>query len=220
MLSSHIDRGRRNLCAAFARQLRAHGLATFQAALLPSVAPDLIAQLNQRGTASELACLDVAGEIDRVLSVAEERGEVVGHAIHFVGDVADVAANVWAWNAAMVGEQAAKWHRRRAQFFVFEPRQRDFAPAKFCAFVPLARSTDGSTTMTLDLYTSLGARDPRFDGHRAHEHLSRALGFARLGLATAPRETREAFARWHERHGTAVPLQKDVQLLTPPSWYR
>ena len=222
MFSAHVDRGRRNLCAAFARQLRAAGGAVFSASLLPFLGGTEVARLNQGGTPAELDALPAADELRRVLSVVTAQGEFGGHRIHYAGDVTDVVANVWAWNDGMRGDDAERWGLRHVQYFVYEPRQSLFAPAKFCAFIPVARSRaePPPATMTLGLYGELDEKETRFDGRLAWRHLARRLAFEVVRLEAADAATRDAFARWHGTHAKRLGLRTPVQLLLPPPWFR
>jgi hypothetical protein len=216
MFSSHIARGRRNIAGAFARHLRADGVPAFQVSLLPQLDSDTIRRLNHDHRYAARLSLPLRGELDRVLSVVEPRGEY-RHRIHFAGDVADVMANLWQWNDTI---RAAPWALRSIQFFVHDARSAQFAPAKFCAFIP-SRLPDGPLpppTMTLDLYAQLDERDPRFDGNRARKHLVDKLAF-RLDPLTASPSTARAFHNWLGLHRDYIRPRNPIYLLTPPRWY-
>jgi hypothetical protein len=218
MMSPHIVRGRRNLAGAFSRQLRASGVGAFLVSLLPQLEAREVRRLNHRA-ARELARLRPIAppEVRRALAVALPQGER-DHRIHFAGDVVDVIANIWTWKDAMDGAGADLWKRRRVQFFVHDPLSKLFAPAKFCAFVPARRPSGPRPppTMTMEVYASLGERDPRFDGHRARRHLARRLAFVDVPLTGA---LAAEFENWWHRYRAALSLHTPVRVLLPPPWY-
>lgn len=222
MFSSHIARGRRNISAAFARHLRTEGTAAFQLSLLPDVLPGSIKAANDdAATSRRTAHAAARREIDRIWSIHEALGERE-HRIHFAGDVADVVANVWAWNDEIVGPSAESWGERTIQFFVYDPVSRLFAPSKFCAFVPVARPAGPAAppTMTLAVYASLGEQDPRFDGNRARRHLANRLAFELISLDQgAPAELRAAFEDWRRMHARRITIRGVPGVLQPPKWY-
>lgn len=204
MYSSHIARGRRELCGAFARQMRSEGLPLFTVALMPSRWPGEIKRLNGLSTRT-LAMLDlhVEQEMGRLLDVVKDQ-VVGGHRIHFAGDVSDVMANLWAWN-----EQIRKGGQRRTyRYFVQDPRTGMYAPSKFCAFIP-AR---GAGMMHLKLYEKLNESDSRFDGNKAWKHLANRLSFS-------VQEAGEQFWKWYEGMDEVVGVKKPVKVLVPPGWY-
>ncbi len=218
MVSPHIEPGRRRLASSFTRYMRSTGLSAFQVALLPTLTPGEVKDLNQdkekaRAFASHAAC----AELERALAVAEPRG-IQRHRIHFAGDAAEVLVNCWSWNDEMAGGTSALWGHRAVRFFAVDPATRLFAPSKFCAFLPV-RHEEGPLPppgMTLQLYSELGEGDSRFDGHKARRHLTGRLGF---------RETRrlesrlaDAWEQWCARLGSRLVLRQPVTWLLPPSW--
>ena len=217
LLSSHLQPGRRNLAALFTRHMRSLGLPAFSVSLLPFLSPPEIQRLNHE-TPAQLAGarLPVRDELNRVLDVVSPRGER-DHRIHFAGEISDVLANLWAWNDALDGAPGLSWANRRTQYWVADSRTGLFAPSKFCAFIPAARP-DGPkapSTMTVDVYETLGEQDPRFDGHVARQYLEDRLGFRLLpaeSLATA-------WATWRGRLGERVALRGTPALLVPPEWW-
>lgn len=153
-------------------------------------------------------------EAGRLLSVIEPRG-TRRHRIHFAGDVADVVANLWAWNNGVHG---SGWGRRRVQYFVFDPGSGNFAPSKFCAFIPAPLGMEATPpTMTLEIYADLGEQDARFDGHIARKHLIERLGFKEVPMTGA---LERRFAGWMATLGGALTLRAPVRALLPPDWYR
>ncbi len=219
MVSSHVTRGRRQLAASFTRYMRATGLPAFQVALLPTIGPEDVKRLNHaRVHQLQEATLPIQGELDRVLAVTEPRG-IREHRIHFAGDAADVLSNCWAWNDEMAGSNASLWNRRAVQFFVADPVTKQFAPSKFCAYLP-SRKVDGPMpppTMTLKVYSSLGEQDPRFDGNRARRHLVDQLGFREDSQLRGP--LAGAWAVWQAAMKTRLILRGPVTWLLPPPWW-
>lgn len=219
MFSPAIVRGRRCISSVFARHLRQDGVAAFQVSLLPHLDPPTIQRLN-KAEGNLPAAVSPKTELARVISVVEPQGERV-HRIHFAGDVADVIANVWTWNDEIVLPQnGGLWGQRRMQFFVHDPVGGEFAPAKFCAFIPAAKpgaAAPVAGTMTIGVYEGLGEKDPRFDGHRARTHLVKNLAFESITIAGSSHEP--AFRRWAARHAAWVQLREPVGLLLPPPWF-
>jgi hypothetical protein len=219
MMSPHISRGRRYLAAAFSGYMRSAGLPAFQVALLPMLAPLEVQRSNRdEARAWEVAMEHAKGELARVLAVVEPRG-VGEHRIHFVGDVTDVFANGYTWNEEMKGPRAELWGRRAVQFFVADPEQGLFAPSKFCAFLP-AQSGEGPSpppTMTLEVYTSLGEQDPRFDGYRARQYLVKRLGFREVQRLEDLGALAARWEQWYQGMSRRVTLRKPLRWLVPPS---
>jgi hypothetical protein len=86
------------------------------------------------------------------------------------------------------------------QYFVVVPYSGEFAPCKFCAFLPIRRvgavgEITDTSRMTLQLYMQLDETEPRFDGNVAQRHLTKRLGMVRTTPAEHPR-TGEQFERW------------------------
>lgn len=218
MFSSDVTRGRRNLSAWFHRHLRAQGSTAFQVALLPELSHQQIHELNHSSLeALARRELPIERELERVRSIVVPRGEVA-HRIHFAGDVSDVMANLWVYNHEIRGVGGPSWVPRRAQYLVFDPITRWFAPSKFCAFVPAPRAAGARTpdTMTLELYASLGEQDPRFDGHRARKHLTGRLAFHECNPVEPIAGHLDRW--WKELAGALVP-RRPLRILVPPPWY-
>jgi hypothetical protein len=220
MVSSHVDRGRRNLAATAVSLLRQIGMAAFQTTLLPHQTPATIRQLNHTPLPTLLAAaLPVADEIERVFAVTEPVvTDGVGQ-IHFAGDLLDALLNLRRWGHEMEDATTrARWGRRVVTYFVADPRSGLFAPSKFCAYVDVTASTPGAA-MTVARYLSLDGAEPRFDGHRARVHLTRHLAFVEQPLAAFP-SLRLAFERWYEAHEDVIALHpRGPILLVPPLWF-
>ena len=221
LVSPHVVAAKRNQTALFTSYLRESGLAAFHLSLLPDLSRERIHELNHLdGRILEREKLPYRRELDRVFKVLTPRGER-DHRIHFVGDAADVIANLRTWNDELASAGADRWGRRRVQFFVFDMVSGLFAPSKFCAFLP-ARRPGGPPpppTMTMKVYAQLGEEDPRFDGNIARRHLARSLAFEDAPLADRP-SLRPAFDAWLTRVGRHLLLREPVRLLQPPAWFR
>lgn len=220
MLSSHLASGKRNQTIAFTRLLRAKGYSAFHLSLLPHLAPARVKALNALAPAAlERVPLDGRAELNRVLAVMTPAGER-DHRIHYAGDAADVIENVWVWNEQVRSEGRDLWGRRRVQYFVAEPRSGQFAPSKFCAFLPARRPGGPAppTSMTLQVYAQLGEEDPRFDGAVARRHLRSRLAFGESPLR-GDGTLAEAFATWHGKFSDHLQLREPVRLLLPPRWF-
>jgi hypothetical protein len=201
MMSRHVDRGRRNLGANTIHLMRRLGMSAVQTVLFPQFEGSEIQRLNHM-MADELrnADLDVRPEIERAFAVTTPHGATEGHRIFLAGEVVDVLLNAQAWNQAVATPAGRElWGRRRVQYFVYVPYSSQFAPCKFCAYLPVQRvasspSTD-SLRMTLELYTELDESETRFDGHTAQRHLTQRLGMLTRG-PSQDQSLAELFQRW------------------------
>ncbi len=238
MMSSHVARGRRNLAANTVLLMRRIGMKAFQTVLLPSVAPDEIRRLNTEDDgSSSLPSLDVDAEIDRALSIARPCFDSSQNQIHFVGEPLDVACNIATWNSEMATQDGRTlWGRRRVRYFAFDPSSGEFAPSKFCAFLNARHGTILDTEklalpMTMQLYVSLDESEPRFDGNRAQQHLTRKLGMVDINLNEMPaaeslmvaeeRRLSALFHYWFARHKDSIQIDsKGPVILRPPVWYQ
>jgi hypothetical protein len=238
MMSTHVARGRRNLAANTVLLMRRIGMKAFQTVLLPAVGPNEIKRLNTESVdLTSLHSLNVDAEIDRALVVARPCFDSDRHQIHFVGEPLDVACNVATWNREMQTERGRElWGRRRMRYFVFDPSTSEFAPSKFCAFLNarLGTSADAdqmALPMTMELYVSLDESEPRFDGNRAQQHLTKKLGMVAVALAESPeaeslmvaeeRRLSVLFQYWHAKHQHAIQLDSQGPIiLRPPIWYQ
>jgi hypothetical protein len=229
MVSSHIDRGRRNLAAHTILLLRHAGLDAYQMPLLPSIAPNRIKELNHTSLlALATSELDVGAEVHRAITLSQPILAMDSHKILFASNVLEVLLNAERWNHELQTDSGrALWGKRRCQYFVFNKQSQNFAPAKFCAFVDAGFGAetprDGSTTvigsfMPLSLYASLDESEPRFDGHVAWKHLVNNLSFSLNPLRELP-EIEPQFAAWlNDRSESLSVKARDAIILLPPSW--
>ena len=213
MVSNHVTRGRRDLAANTISLMRHLGIAAFQTTLLPHLSGFEIQRLNQLDSqAILLENISVNFEMERALAVSSPVILSGEHRIHFVGDVLDVILNLRNWNrdlATAAGRE--KWGRRNITYFVYEPRSRDFAPSKFCAYLVGQPRTAGFpliTPMTVDFYVTLDESETRFDGHLARNHLERHLAMKTRKSDEVP-EIRSDFERWHQQYRNHITIHAE-----------
>lgn len=241
MISRHIEPGRAALAAGTAALMRALGIPAFQVMLLPQFDGPAVKNLNSRLhlELDEMA-LPIEEEVARVLEVTNANALSGGHRIHKADNPWTVSMNMRRWNLEMAQpDKAELWGRRSVQYFAFDPATGQFAPSKFCAFMPGASlrvqalgrvlASDASPpahawslasqaaahVMTIDIYSQLGEGDVRFDGNIARRHLERHLRFERVLLQYAPKALGRVFRDWHARLAGFLPLRGDVCLLMP-----
>ena len=231
MVSPHVTRGRRNLAANTVSLMRHLGMSAFQTVLFPHLTPGEIKRLNHlslRELRSER--IDVSREIARALDVSEPLRTRSPFRIHRAGDLLDVVLNVGSWNRGIDSAAGrAAWGRRIILYFVFDPESTDFAPSKFCAYLPVIDpSQDAPSTapilrrpeMTLTVYSALDQREADFDGARARVHLTRALGMRRVEAGEDP-IVDAAFGEWLRRHSERIGVHlAGPVFLIPPAWFR
>jgi hypothetical protein len=227
MASRHIAPGRKALMASTAMFLRAVGIPAFQIDLLPDVDSRGIKALNSASqqALAQTALIDVPGEIERVIAVADARLVDGWHRIHMADNAFTVGANIRTWNAELSDPAVVQaWRRRRVRFLAFDPASEAFAPAKFCAFVPAAAGAATGVAfrsvreppggMTSQIYFSLGEQDPRFDGHVARVHLERRLRYCAIPPEARVGKVARAFEVWRAQFADAI--AQDPVLLVPP----
>lgn len=241
MTSRHIEPGRAALAAGTAAMMRALGIPAFQVMLLPQFDGPAVKHLNSllRPQLDEMA-LPIEKEVARVLEVTDASVVTGGHRIHKADNPWTVSMNVRRWNLEMAQpDLAALWGRRPVQYFAFDPSTGQFAPSKFCAFIPGANlrahatgrvlasdagarghawslaSQAAAHVMTLDIYSQLGEGDARFDGHIARRHLEQHLRYEKVLLRDAPEALVRVFRRWHGGVGGLVPLRGEPWVLMP-----
>jgi hypothetical protein len=205
MVSRHVDRGRRNLAANTIFVMRRIGMTAVQTVLFPTLSDTEVQRFNHM-TPEELRATgpDVSPEVDRVFVVTTPQGTADGHRIFFAGDVIDVLLNARQWNAEVTTSRGRTlWGRRRVQYFVYVPYSGEFAPSKFCAYLPIRTAPEPtlaspSSHMTLEVYAALDESESRFDGHIARNHLTRHLGMVSCVPESSPKIT-DRFQQWMER---------------------
>jgi hypothetical protein len=216
MMSPAIARGRHNLAANTIFLMRRIGMKAFQTLLLPQISPERIKHLNYTQSIDELDSINIFLEIERIFDVTKEIKTMSGHKIFFTANYAEVMLNVRSWNKEIKTEEGkALWGKRRISYFVFDPASKNFAPAKFCAFLPTDPEKIG---MSLALYCELDETETRFDGNIAQRHLIQTLGMADCTVGESA-ELDAHFQAWFERHQDAIGLSPNSILIIPPKWY-
>lgn len=232
MVSPHVNLGRSHLAANTIVLLRHLGMHAFQTILFPQMTGDEIKRLN-RITTSDLSHenIPIQPEIERVLTITEPVILTAEHHIHFVGNLLEVMLNVRRWNQDIETPAGfATWGKRTITYFVFDPRSRLFAPSKFCAYLVITPTVNPQASisvaqarseMTIDIYNSLDATEPIFDGNRAQNHLRKNLAMIRQGMNEAMDEMRRAFVAWLERHTASVSVHPHGPVfIVPPAWFK
>jgi Asp-tRNA(Asn)/Glu-tRNA(Gln) amidotransferase C subunit len=139
MVSPHVRHGRRNLAANTIWVMRYLGMQAYQTPLLPHLSPGEIKRLNHLDrSVLEKEPVAVQGEIERVLAISQTLAQIENDDIHFVANNMEVFLNLRQWNqdlATPAGQ--AHWGKRTVTYFVYDPRTRQFAPSKFCAYVAI-----------------------------------------------------------------------------------
>jgi hypothetical protein len=227
MVSPHVARGRRNLASSTIVLMRRIGMNAFQTVLFPTFSAEAIKHLNHSNpNALETCGLNVQREVHRVFEVSQPVFNHRGRRIHFAGDPFEVMVNARRWNIDMGNSELRRlWGRRTITYFVFSPSGEEFAPSKFCAYVPIGKATEtaddtsGFSAMTVGLYVTLDGTDTRFDGHRARTHLEDGLGFVPVTLGQDS-FMEVSFSKWLDRLRDSVTLHPDGPIvLRPPRWF-
>jgi hypothetical protein len=202
MVSRHVERGRRNLAANTIHLMRMLGMNAVQTVLLPGYGGMEIQHMNhQSREALRVQGPDVMPEIERVFAVTTPQASSGNHRVYFAGELIDVLLNARTWNSEVRSSQGRSlWGRRRVRYFVFVPYSGEFAPSKFCAFLPAPPAGSQNPTavpwrMGLNTYAALDESESRFDGHLAHNHLTRRLGMVTRKLEEST-VIAQAFHRW------------------------
>ena len=245
MMSPAINAGRRRLGAASILTLRRLGMSAFQTLLLPDYEAAGIKTLNQLSRAAlSRRQLPITREIERAIAVSRPQLGTKGHRIHFAASLGEVLLNARRWNLEVDENREQLWGRRRVRYFVHDPVSHQFAPSKFCAYLPLpiadvydlasirpktAVAADASPPnrpgyaqrflMSFPLYTRLDETEKRFDGTRAWRHLVRQLRMDKQSLSRL-HPLMPAFERWAERHYESITVGRDPQVLQLPLSYR
>lgn len=229
MTSSHIASGRAALAAGTTIWMRSLGIPAFQVDLLPALDEASIKSLNAQplSVQEDLGRIPVKGEVLRVIDVSSAAALASGHRIHKADNSYTVGINVRQWNADVATPAGASlWSRRKVQYFVFDAATEQFAPAKFCAFIPgpgfqqiAGTASDKSIGnnlplgMSMDVYVQLGEQDPRFDGHVARKHLQGRLGYRLERMGNTSLAMQLAFDRWLTGVRAQVAAPDDASVL-------
>ena len=227
MVSSHVNRGRRNLASNTVHLLRHIGIPAFQTVLLPTIEPEEIKRLNHASLQMlQSSPLDARLEMSRAFQISEPVIAKDRLRIHFASELFDVIRNLYRWNAqVMETDDAALWKRRTVTYFVFDPISQQFAPSKFCAYViPIlvhaVHPTQDAGLMDMATYCRLDETEPKFDGYLARNHLTQHLGMRLRSQEDEP-AIAAAFTQWVERRTDTIHVHPaGPKFLLPPDWYR
>lgn len=230
MVSSHVTRGRHNLAAASIFMLREIGINAFQTLLFPMKPAEEIKALNHRTVPQLLAdeTLSAQPELERAIVVSSPIDSLNEHRIFFASNVLEVMLNLREWNVELqTAEGKAQWGKRTVTFFVFDPNTGQFAPSKYCAFIPVRISdASGATKDPLPLmmdthtYAALDETETRFDGAIARRHLCHQLSFKEQSIDSVSTEIRKAFDNWASTHSQSIRIHpRGAVILRPALWW-
>lgn len=226
MVSSHVERGRRNLAAATVHLMRHVGIESFQTLLLPHCPPPEIKRLNHLAHLEIAQCpLRVDQEIERAIAISQPLFATGSVRVHLCGDLLDVLLGLRRWNKDIDTDDGKRqWGKRTVTYFVVDPVSGQFAPSKFCAYLPVITSgwTAGEIAdreMSISAYSRIESSERRFDGGVAWNHLSRNLAMTVLTAQDDP-SIAERFGAWLEHRTDAINLHpKGPVFLMFPKWF-
>jgi hypothetical protein len=235
MVSPHVNRGRRNLAAGTVHLMRQMGIDAYQTTLFPHHPPTEIMRLNHLSLHDlRRERLSVKREMRRAIEVSQALSYVMlgteSVRVHYAGELLEVMLSLRRFNVDLATETGRRdWgRRRRFQYIVYDPRTGDFAPSKFCAYLPFVTHPDApreptdmlaSREMSVRLYSRIEASAQKFDGNRAWKHLTRNLGMTMHRSEELP-NLHDPFARWLENRRAEVALHpRGPHFLLPPSWF-
>ena len=223
MVSPHVTSGRRNLAANMIYVMRHLGMSAYQTVLLPTRSGSDVKRLNYLPLeALRAEAIDVDSEVARALSVTLPVLETVEGNIHFATNVMEALLNVYRWNLDLMTDDGREmWGKRTVTYFVYNPRFRQFAPSKYCAYVPISQSVwePGAATMTVDTYALVERKNRIFDGTRAREHLTRGLAMNLMDEGEQSRLEKQ-FEKWMARHQEVIGVHPSgPRFIVPPRWF-
>jgi hypothetical protein len=224
MVSSHIARGRMNLAANTIHVMREAGMNAFQTLLFPDFSPDRIKLLNHLEVSAIYdQSLPVRREVERAFEISKPVLATKERRIYFASNILEVMLNLRRWNQELLTEEGRNlWGTRNIKYFVFDPITKNFAPSKFCAYIPENRIIDVSSRrtvfeMNLDLYSSL-ENEPSFDGNRAWTHLTKNLAM-NVYASSDLSEILPFFERWLNIYAKNINIiQNEPIFILPPEW--
>ncbi len=145
--------------------------------------------------------------------------------IHFAANVMEVMLNVYRWNLDLQTDAGrACWGQHTVATFVYDPRFRHFAPARFAAHVPVAPPGGGPGPglpggMSVAAYVQAPGIEAIVAGRRARHHLLGNLAMRAVGANAAP-ELYEQFVSWLATCHDAIAVSPSgPQLILPPAWF-
>ena len=229
MVSTHVSRGRRNLATNMLYVMRAVGMRAFQTTLLPHLTGTEVKRLNTIGhEALRREVIPIESEIERAITISEPINTQKEQSIYLAGEPVQVLLNLRRWNDDIAtDDNRLLWNKRTVKYFVFDERSGEFAPSKFCAYVPVYTSSTAYTTlfetrtamnMTVPLYCAVDAAGNYLDGTRARVHL-----VTHLAMTQATCDTRadigSHFRQWLVRHADSITVHPSGPIfLAPPQW--
>jgi hypothetical protein len=210
--------------------MRRLGIEAYQTMLLPQHTPEQIAQLNQMSP-DELrnAGLRMKPELTRAFAISEPVFSTPQVRVHYAGELLEVMLSVRRFNIDLETVEGRKaWGRRRVRYFVYDPQRDEFAPSKFCGYLPVITHFDAacephealaSREMTIDLYTKIEATADKFDGNLAWKHLKRHLGMMVSSGDEHP-ELLERLSIWVQKRSDSVTIDpRGPVFLLSPQWF-
>lgn len=223
MVSAHVTRGRQNLAANAIHLMRAVGMRAFQMPLFPMLPGRRIHELNHAdSTQIDDARLDILTELQRALAVVEPVFATLDYDIHYVSNISDVMLNLFRWNQDIDTPGGRDtWGRRTVTYFVCDPKRGQFAPSKFCAYLPLPNSPSSVSPigMNIPFYAAIDGSHPKFDGGLAWNYLVNHLVMNLAAPDGRPKLMRH-FTAWAEKHKDSINVHPSgPRFLLPPSWY-
>lgn len=224
MISSHVIRGRRNLAANTIYVMREAGMNAFQTILLPEFDSNQIKRLNHlKANEIKNEVLPVRKEIERALLISESIMSTNEKRIYFAANMLEVMLNLRRWNQELeTKEGRALWKKRTITYFVFDQFTKNFAPSKFCAYVPVNTKFDSHAKrklveMTINLYSTLETENC-FDGNRAQTHLIKNLSMKAFKPDEIP-EISPFFDKWLNKFSESVYVSPSGPVfLLPLNW--
>jgi hypothetical protein len=224
MISSHVIRGRRNLAANTIYVMREAGMNAFQTVLLPEFDSNRIKHLNHlKVDEIQNEILPVRKEIERALLISESILSTNEKRIYFAANMLEVMLNLRRWNQELETEEGrALWKKRTITYFVFDQFTKNFAPSKFCAYVPVNTNFDLHTKrklveMTVNLYSTLET-ETCFDGNRAQTHLIKNLSMKAYKPDEIP-EILPFFNKWLNKFSESINVSPSGPVfLLPLNW--
>lgn len=224
MVSSHVVRGRRNLAANTIYVMREAGMSAFQTILLPEFDPFQIKRLNHlQLNEIQNEILPVQKELERAVSISELILSTNEKRIYFAANLLEVMLNLRRWNQELLTNEGRElWKKRTITYFVFDQYTKNFAPSKFCAYMPINANFDLQAKrtlveMTVNLYSTLET-ETCFDGNRAQTHLIKNLAMKAFKPDEMP-EILPFFERWLNNYSESINVNPSGPVfLLPLKW--
>jgi len=131
--------------------------------------------------------------------------------------------NLRRWNQELLTDEGRElWKKRTITYVVFDQYTKNFAPSKFCAYVPINTSLDAVTKrtlveMTVKLYCTLET-ETCFDGNRAQTHLVKSLAMKSVN-SNEMTEILPFFEKWLNKYSESINVNPSGPVfLLPLRW--